>query len=395
RVLDTCAAPGGKSTELAAKLQGKGLLFSNDISNSRALALLKNLELFGVRNAVVLTEDLKKMLPAYTGWFDKILIDAPCSGEGMFRKEPAVIKAWEEHGHDFYVGLQKEIVRNALQLLKPGGYLVYSTCTFAPCEDEDIVLYMKEICPELTIEDIPGRFEGFSDGTPEKAAVYDEDLKKCVRVFPHRLKGEGHFVALLRKGLPEEGEEIAFKEVPDTIKTDPGPRDNRNARIKDYDRAGAVRRPPDQKNNGLNTEKTPLSEAAKAFLGSLKLDRTGLRIENRNGKIYLTDEALHALDGLRILRNGLLLGEEKKNRFEPSQALAMALREDEYPFCINLDTDDDRVIRYLKGETLDLTDLTRESGLSLILADHFPLGFGKSDQGRLKNRYLAGWRYLS
>ncbi|MBR0087742.1 MAG: RsmF rRNA methyltransferase first C-terminal domain-containing protein, partial [Lachnospiraceae bacterium] len=316
-------------------------------------------------------------------------------GEGMFRKEPAVIKAWEEHGHDFYVGLQKEIVRNALQLLKPGGYLVYSTCTFAPCEDEDIILYMKEICPELTIEDIPSRFEGFSGGIPEKAAVYDEDLKKCVRVFPHRLKGEGHFVALLRKGDPDGEAESGFKEEPGRINADPDDRDNRNVRIKGHDRAGAGGKAPDRKNSGFNTEEARVSEPAEAFLGSLKLDRTGLRIENRKGKIYLTDEALPALNGLRILRNGLLLGEEKKNRFEPSQALAMALREDEYPFCINLDTDDDRVIRYLKGETLDLTDLTRESGLSLILADHFPLGFGKSDQGRLKNRYLAGWRYLS
>ena len=197
RVLDCCAAPGGKSTELAAKLKGTGVLFSNDISNSRAQALLKNLELFGAGNIVVLSEDLRKMEDRFAGYFDKILIDAPCSGEGMFRKEPRVIRAWEEHGNAFYTALQKQITDSALKMLKPGGKMVYSTCTFCPEEDEAIVLYMKERCPSLHVLPVEPRYEGFSEGLEEAGGVRDPELRHCIRIYPHRMRGEGHFIALL------------------------------------------------------------------------------------------------------------------------------------------------------------------------------------------------------
>ena len=141
-VLDTCAAPGGKSTELAAKLNGSGLLVSNDISNSRAQALLKNLEHFGVANTYVISEDLSKLSDKFANKFDKILIDAPCSGEGMFRKEPSIMKTWIELGNEYYVKLQKQITTSALKMLKDGGMLVYSTCTFSKLEDEEIIKHM-------------------------------------------------------------------------------------------------------------------------------------------------------------------------------------------------------------------------------------------------------------
>ena len=130
-ILDMCAAPGGKSTALAAKLHGTGILVSNDISASRAKALLKNIEASGVRNSIVLTEDPKNLVPVFPQYFDKILIDAPCSGEGMFRKEPSMMKAWEKNGPDFFSKLQRQIVDSGVAMLKPGGMMVYSTCTFS------------------------------------------------------------------------------------------------------------------------------------------------------------------------------------------------------------------------------------------------------------------------
>ncbi|MBR3036827.1 MAG: RsmB/NOP family class I SAM-dependent RNA methyltransferase [Lachnospiraceae bacterium] len=333
RVLDTCAAPGGKSTELAAKLNGSGVLFSNDISNSRAQALLKNLELFGTPNAVILSEDLRKMEDRVEGWFDKILIDAPCSGEGMFRKEPAVIKAWVEHGHHFYVSLQKMITASALRMLRPGGKMVYSTCTFSLEEDEEIILYMKSLCPELHVIPINPSYaySGFLQGFADRASVPDPELRHCVRLFPHHIRGEGHFVCLLQKG----------------------------------------------------TDADTVREARKE----------GQHREKRAEKVYSVPDDVPPLNGLRILRNGLYLGEEKKDRFEPSQAYAMSLRPDGYTNTVSLPADDIRVIKYLKGETLDLSDRPEiQDGWVLFCTDGYPLGFGKAKNGILKNKYLPGWR---
>jgi NOL1/NOP2/sun family putative RNA methylase len=151
KVLDICAAPGGKSTELGAKLGGDGLLVSNDISNSRAKALLKNIELFGIRNALILSEAPNKLVQYFPEYFDKILIDAPCSGEGMFRKSPAIMKNWEQYGVDYYNKLQKEIILFAARMLKPGGYMLYSTCTFSPEENEGTIAYLLEQYPEFQV----------------------------------------------------------------------------------------------------------------------------------------------------------------------------------------------------------------------------------------------------
>ncbi len=359
RVLDLCAAPGGKSTELAAKLQGSGVLYANDISNTRAQALLKNLELFGVKNSVILSEDPEKLAGRFEGYFDKILIDAPCSGEGMFRKEPAVIRSWIEHGNEFYAGLQKKITRAALRMLRPGGMLLYSTCTFSPTEDEETVLYMKSICPALHVVPIPGRYEGFMPGRPDLSSVDDPELLHCARLYPHRLRGEGHFVALLKK-------EDASSE--------------------------AQERPADTQGTG---EKGPrLSLETEAFLSGLQGVLSGGRTVLRGDRLYLQPVSANMpLSGLRVMREGLLLGEQKKNRFEPSQALAMALRMGEFGNCLALSGGDPRVIRYLKGETLDISDQKLEDGYALVTADGFPLGFGKVQKNALKNKYLPGWRY--
>ena len=170
RVLDLCAAPGGKSTALAEKLKGKGVLLCNDISPSRAKALIKNLELFGVTNAVVTAEEPDRLAGAFPDYFDKILIDAPCSGEGMFRKSASMITDWTEEKQLEYAEIQRSILPHALRMLRPGGMILYSTCTYAPVEDEGSVQFLLDL-PEakekqLTVADIP-MVDGFLPGNPE------------------------------------------------------------------------------------------------------------------------------------------------------------------------------------------------------------------------------------
>ena len=166
KVLDVCAAPGGKATELGAKLNGEGVLIANDISNSRAKGLLKNIEVFGIGNVLVLSEEPGKLEEYFPEYFDKILIDAPCSGEGMFRKDKKMVKAWEEHGPEFFANIQKSIITQAARMLKPGGMLLYSTCTFDGRENEGTIEYLLNAYPEFEILDMKG-YEGFAEGIPE------------------------------------------------------------------------------------------------------------------------------------------------------------------------------------------------------------------------------------
>ena len=351
-VLDLCAAPGGKATELGAKLKGKGMLLANDISNSRAKGLLKNLELFGISNLFVSSEESDKLKKAYPAYFDKILIDAPCSGEGMFRKDKKMVKAWEEHGPEFFSNLQRNIILQAARMLKPGGLMLYSTCTFDPGENERIIEHLKKEYPEFHVLPMES-YEGFCPGIPEVTEEKDEELKKTVRIFPHKMKGEGHYVALLQKGEPLPAKELKTKK-----------------------KAGKI--PAD------------LEEFMKQV--TWKLD--GSRLDIHGERIYYMPEGLPDVRGIRFLRTGLLLGELKKNRFEPSQAFAMCLKKDEYAQIIDLPCEDERVRRYLKGETLDVDDLTerKAKGWYLVCVDGFPLGWGKVSNGTLKNKYLPGWR---
>ena len=199
RVLDVCAAPGGKATELGARLTGTGVLAANDLSSSRAKGLLKNLELFGIGNVLVLCEEPGKLVPCFQEYFDKILIDAPCSGEGMFRKDKKMIRAWEEHGPEYFSRIQKSIITQAARMLAPGGMLLYSTCTFDPEENEKTIEYLLQEYPEFQICDLRP-YAGFSPGIPEETNGKNPDLSRTVRIFPHRMEGEGHYLALLKKG---------------------------------------------------------------------------------------------------------------------------------------------------------------------------------------------------
>lgn len=371
-VLDLCAAPGGKATELAARLNRTGLLVANDISGKRAKALLKNIELFGVENSFIVTEYPAKLREYFSGFFDKILIDAPCSGEGMFRKDPSMIRAWEQNGPSFYSKLQKEILEQALPMLKDGGMLLYSTCTFSPFEDEGSVEYALSLDKDLRLVEMEG-YSGFVKGMPDMIGSDNKDLEKCVRIFPHKLDGEGHFLALLRRG--QDSADSKFESAGEKRKAVCG-----------YGRR-----------SGLQGEEKELFEV---FAKNLNRVFEFQRIESKNGMLYYMPEELPDMRGMRFLRSGLFLGEVKKKRFEPSQSLAMALKASEYQKVIHLQADDDRVFRYLKGETLileevDVTDSgRREGGYFLVCVDGYPLGWGKLSGLTLKNKYHAGWRML-
>ena len=357
RVLDLCAAPGGKATELGAKLNHTGLLVANDISNSRAKALLKNIELFGIPNVLVTSEPSEKLAEKFPAFFDKILIDAPCSGEGMFRKNPGMMKDWETYGPKHYSDLQRSIVPNALRMLKPGGMLLYSTCTFSPEENEGSVKFMMDLDPDLEIVDIASRYEGFAPGRPELIEDGFEDLKKCVRIWPHKMNGEGHFIALLRKKDNEEYKEKKVKPRKDKA----------------------------------------LPALLEEFVKDCTYPINGNDIEIQEDRVYLMPEGIKGIKGLRFLRSGLLLGTLTKDRFEPSQAFAMVLKKEQYKATIDLASIDHRVIRYLKGETIEVDDLPlkRQKGWQLVCVDGYPLGWGKLVNGSLRNKYLPGWRWQS
>ncbi len=358
RVLDVCAAPGGKATELGAKLCGKGVLAANDISSSRAKGLLKNLEVSGIPNLAVLSEEPGKLTEYFPEYFDKILIDAPCSGEGMFRKDRKMVRAWEEHGPEYFCRIQKSIILQAAQMLRPGGMLLYSTCTFDGRENEEVVEHLLKSRPEFRLEEIRP-YEGFSQGMPELTESGNSELRKAVRIFPHKMKGEGHFLALLRK----TGE-------PDV-------------------RGAKNRKPPFR-----GEKKVP--ETLELFFENVEKEIDAARLDIHGDRVYLMPEGFPDMKGLRLLRTGLFLGELKKGRFEPSQAFAMSLKKGEYRKTLDFSSDDARIVKYLKGETLDVSGLAplKEKGWHLVCVDGFPLGWGKLGGGTLKNKYLPGWRLL-
>ena len=355
KVLDVCAAPGGKATELGARLGREGLLVANDLSSSRAKGLLKNIEVFGIGNVLVLSEEPGKLCDHFPEYFDKILIDAPCSGEGMFRKDKKMVKAWEEHGPEFFSNIQRGIILKAARMLKPGGMLLYSTCTFDARENEQVIGHLLAACPEFCVMPMEG-YEGFLEGRPELSDPVCRGLKETVRIFPHRMDGEGHYLALLKK-------------------------------------KGTAGKPvPARERSGRGKEKLP--EELKEFLEEVSVSFDSGRMDIRGERVYYMPQELPDVRGIRFLRTGLLLGELKKKRFEPSQALAMYLKKEEYRKTIDFGAADERIFRYLKGETLEVSDLAgkAEKGWYLVCVDSYPLGWGKLSKGTLKNKYLPGWR---
>ena len=335
KVLDLCAAPGGKSTQAAAALAGEGLLVANEIIPSRAKILSENIERMGIKNAVVTNESPEKLLQKYPEEFDYIILDAPCSGEGMFRKEPQAVTEWSL-AHSETCGVrQKHIADCAVGMLKKGGRLVYSTCTFAPCENEDVASYIAETYPEMMI--VNTELEGVSDG-------YDAD-GFTKRIFPHKARGEGHFVAVFEKRGEREGEEITVN----------------------------------------NSKKPPeYEEFCKKYLKNTPEGE----ILKFGDRLYLMPMELD-INKIKVLRAGLELGEIRKGRFIPSHALALALSREDFAFVADFDAESEEIKKYMHGETLN-GDI---DGWCAVLVDGYPLGWAKGSGGVLKNHYPKHLRY--
>ncbi len=349
-VLDLCAAPGGKSTQAAAKLNGTGLLVANEIVKKRAAILSGNIERMGIKNAIVTNETPQNLAKKYPLFFDKIIVDAPCSGEGMFRKEPQAVDEWSEE-HTLSCAIrQKNILDCAVAMLRAGGMLVYSTCTFAPCENEEIAEYLINE-HNLELVQIPA-LDMLDQGRNEWTK-HNTDVSYSKRIFPQKTKGEGHFVALFKKC----GE---------------------------------------QKKNETQKKPQLLSgDLKKAVALYREFEKNNLNIE-LNGHFTLFGENLYVLpveidiDKIKVLRYGLQLGEFRKNRFEPSHALALALDADDFKQVDNFDLESPELHKFLTGNVYE----SDKKGYSAICVNSYPVGWGKGSDGMMKNKLPKGVRIL-
>lgn len=365
RILDLCAAPGGKSTQLAAALQGEGLLIANEIHPQRARTLSENLERCAVQNAVVTNETPERLMERFPQFFDRILVDAPCSGEGMFRKLPEAIEDWSLEKVTECHHMQLDILDAAARMLAPGGTLVYSTCTFAPLENEQSIASFLSRHPEFELIALPHP-EWFAPGQPAWAMPQTDDLRLTARLWPHLLEGEGHYLAKLRKKeASEDTREIPKRKEKRAPKSLPAGRKEAIAAWRSF--ASEVM---------LRSEQRFTDESAFLLFG--------------DQLFYSPAPDLH-WDGLKVLRVGLHLGTVKKNRFEPSHALALVLSPKEVVRFANYQADDAEVIRYLRGEALIREG---EPGWTLVTADEYSIGWGKQADGQLKNHYPKGLRWV-
>lgn len=318
KILDLCAAPGGKSTQLAAKMGGSGLLVANEVVPNRAKILCENIERMGITNAVVTNMYPEKMEKPFGEFFDKIMVDAPCSGEGMFRKDDVAIQEWSVEHTEACAVRQLGILESAYKMLKPGGNLVYSTCTFAKAENEDVCSEFARLHPDMEI-------------------IFMH------RLMPHKVKGEGHFSALMRKGGNEGSKKCS---VPAEAKKDA---------VESY-------RKFEKENLNVN-----LKGRFVAF----------------GENLYLMPEEMISLDKIKCVRPGLFLGEVKKGRFEPSHHLCMALEKDGFKRTISLS--EDEIQCYLAGGTIN-RDGEKGFGVMLYKEKH-PIGWYKLSDGVAKNHY--------
>lgn len=379
RVLDLCAAPGGKTTHLAGMMRGEGLLISNEIHPARARILSQNVERMGIPNAVVTNEESARLRDWFPEFFDRIAVDAPCSGEGMFRKDEQARQEWSLENVALCAARQQEILENAAAMLKPGGTLVYSTCTFAPEEDEDGIAAFLERHPEFSIQKGEG-LPGLSPGRPEWSRDKRADLADTWRIWPHLAEGEGHYLAVLRKaGEPAETEGA-------------GPLAGRTGKGKK--RKDGIRFWNDREGKKL------LQECLKEILQPevyRRWEQDGYldRLLAFGDQIYLAPRGLPVLEGLRVLRPGLHLGTLKKNRLEPSHALALALAPGQVRAWVDLDSEGAWGAAYRNGQPLPedlLSEGDRRPGWVLVCTDGCSLGWAKYASGSLKNHYPKGLR---
>lgn len=388
KVLDLAAAPGGKTTQLGAALRGEGLLVANEIHPKRAAVLVENVERFGIWNAVLTNERPERLAERFPSFFDKILVDAPCSGEGMFRKDAEMVMEWSPRTVLHFARIQDAILDEAAKMLKPGGRLVYSTCTFAPEEDEGTVARFLERHPnfELVRHPLAAHFAPgqprWVDGSP--------GLADCVRIWPHRVRGEGHFIAVLTK-TAENGA--------DWRQSKPSSGGRRPSRRPGSSPVAATRNEAWLLWNELAEQVLHASAPEAADVREAVLPD---RFFVRQDQLFLLPvsadhDTLSRLEGLRILRPGLLLGTLKKNRLEPAHALAMALPAKAVKQTVELAAEGEgplAALRYLRGETLPLDEAGGPAGWLLLTVGGYPLGWGKASGGQIKNHYPKGLRRL-
>ena len=355
RVLDLCAAPGGKSTQLAASLANQGLLVANEIYPKRAKILAENLERWGAQNTVVTNHAPAELVDFFPQFFDTIVVDAPCSGEGMFRKDEEAIQQWQADTPEMCATRQKEILDAAVRMLKKDGMLVYSTCTFAPEENEEMVSFLVENYP---FEIVPLSIAETSPGRSEWGSV--PHLEDTVRIWPHINDGEGHFVAKLRLK-----EAIISGDVP-------------------KQKAKKAKKGKNVSNDGLNKEQQKVMQD---FTKHWPLPFAGKLVTFKNN-LWLLPQEMISLEKLKVLKPGLQLGVFKKNRFEPTFAWTMAIEDvSAYPSCpITLEDWQ----RYVRGETILKEG---NQGWVVLVVDQIPVGLGKQVQGVIKNFYPKGLRF--
>ena len=347
KVLDLCAAPGGKTTQIADLMNGRGLLVANEIIPSRAAILSENIERMGVTNALVVNEEPAALTARFMGYFDRILVDAPCSGEGMFRKHPEASQQWSLDNVKMCADRQDMILDCATDMLNDGGRIVYSTCTFSPEEDE-------------------GSIERFLLRHPDFTA------EKMHRIYPHTHKGEGHFATVLTKIMGSE----SLNESSDS---------SAKSKSKDSSRSPKI---PRERINLLNDFlKSTLSPECK--YRQQITDDPG-RLLPFGESIYLAPEIMPDIRGLKVLRAGLRLGSFKKMRFEPDHALSHALRYEDALCAVNLDADSEEAKKYITGLTLSCDASVK--GWRLVCVEHLGLGWGKASGGVIKNHYPRGLR---
>lgn len=398
RVLDLCAAPGGKSTQIAGRMGGRGLLVSNEIHPARAKILSGNMERMGVSGAVVMNEDPEALAARFPCFFDKILIDAPCSGEGMFRKDPEARKEWSPEAVALCAARQKKILGAGVQMLKPGGLLVYSTCTFAPEEDEGSVAYLLEAHPEFTVEhrSIVG-FEDLGKGRPGWAqeGAEGKGLEDTYRVWPHKARGEGHYLAALRKAGEDRATEREHAREGRAAECERGGEGVSEDLLKDRKTA---RRPAEKaRSRGVSpdagTERQKI-DLLRSFCREALLARPWEQQPGRylafGEQLYYVPLDMPDMDGIKVLRPGLHLGTFKKKRFEPAHALALYLKPEQAKRQVDLPSLSREAERYLRGETLKIRE--QENGWTLVTVDGYSLGWGKAAGGTLKNHYPKGLR---
>lgn len=392
RVLDLAAAPGGKSTHLAALLGDSGLLVANDVHGGRARELSRNLERWGARRALVTSADPRTLADLWSARFDAVLLDAPCSGEGMFRKTPEAIAHWSPQIVKSCVIRQDALLAEAARLVRPGGRLAYSTCTLEPAENEEVIGRFLAERPDW--EAIETGLAGVASGRPEWAGgERATELRRAVRIWPHRHAGEGHFLVLLRRGHESPPE-------PADRTGDTGPvstRIGRNEGRRNYGqgRSGATAGGSAGKSAGESAGDSAESRQAKELWRGFISDNLTedpfpdhALIVQRDG-LYAVPPGAPDLAGVRVLRPGLWLGSVSRERFAPSHSLALALRREDALRSVILQPGEAGLDAYLLGAELERPG---EDGWVLVTVAGFPLGWGRSSRDIIKNHYPKGLR---